>query len=143
MNLTLMTDNEILLLIASRAKEVRILNDLRQSDLSQKSWGAFADALPDSWGNRVIENYFLKYKNLSPYEVSPLQKLLYIGNRGVGALEFYPVEGEEHDRVKETLEISELVKESRKVLRGDITELLPELFRVSSDSLGWGAMPLS
>ena len=43
----------------------------------------------------------------------------HIVNRGVGALEFYPVEGEQHDRVKETLEISELVKESRKVLRGE------------------------
>jgi len=98
--------------------------------------GVFADALPDSWGNRVIENYFLKYKNLSPYEVSPLQKLLYIGNRSVGALEFYPVEGKQHDSVKHTLEISTLVRESRKVLKGDMTELLPELFRVSSDSLG-------
>ena len=37
MNMTLMTDNEILQLIASRAKEVRIANDLRQSDLSEHS----------------------------------------------------------------------------------------------------------
>jgi serine/threonine-protein kinase HipA len=28
------------------------------------------------------------------------------------------------------------VKQSRKVLRGDVTELLPDLFRISSDSLG-------
>lgn len=98
--------------------------------------GVFADALPDSWGSRIIENYFLKHKNLSPYDVSPLQKLLYMGNRSVGALEFYPVEGKQHDSVKQTLEISTLVRESRKVLRGDMTELLPELFRVSSDSLG-------
>ncbi len=37
MNLTLMTDKEILKLIASRAKEVRISHDLRQSDLSEKA----------------------------------------------------------------------------------------------------------
>jgi transcriptional regulator with XRE-family HTH domain len=37
MNLTLMTDNEILKLLASRAKEVRIVNDMRQSDLSERS----------------------------------------------------------------------------------------------------------
>ncbi|CAA6822036.1 MAG: Unknown protein [uncultured Sulfurovum sp.] len=37
MNLTLMTDGEILKLIADRAKTVRISHDLRQSDLSQKS----------------------------------------------------------------------------------------------------------
>ncbi len=32
-----MTDNEILKLIASRAKEVRISHELRQSDLSERS----------------------------------------------------------------------------------------------------------
>ena len=37
MNMTLMTDNEILQLIASRAREVRIANNLRQSDLSERS----------------------------------------------------------------------------------------------------------
>ncbi len=37
MNLTLMTDKEILALIADRAKKVRITHDLRQSDLSEKS----------------------------------------------------------------------------------------------------------
>ena len=37
MNLTLMTDKEILTLIADRAKKVRISHDLRQSDLSEKS----------------------------------------------------------------------------------------------------------
>jgi transcriptional regulator with XRE-family HTH domain len=37
MNLTLMTDTEILEMVASKAREVRIANDLRQSDLSRKS----------------------------------------------------------------------------------------------------------
>lgn len=37
MNLILMTDEEILKSIASRAREVRISRDLRQSDLSLKS----------------------------------------------------------------------------------------------------------
>jgi len=98
--------------------------------------GVFADALPDSWGSKIVENYFLKHKNTSPYDVSSLQKLLYMGNRAVGALEFFPSEEESDDRVKEILELSELVKESRKVLRGDIIDLLPEVFRISSDSLG-------
>lgn len=37
MNLTLMTDKEILTLIADRAKKIRIAHDLRQCDLSEKS----------------------------------------------------------------------------------------------------------
>ncbi len=98
--------------------------------------GVFADALPDSWGSKIVENYFLKYKKIPPYEVSSVQKLLYMGNRGVGALEFYPAQREVDDRTKQILEISELVEDSRKILKGDVVELLPELFRISSDSLG-------
>jgi len=98
--------------------------------------GVFADSLPDSWGNKIVENYFLKHKHISPYDISPIQKLLYMGSRGVGALEFYPDLDSKSAKIKQTIEISELVRESRKVLRGEITELLPELFRVSSDSLG-------
>ncbi len=37
MNLILMTDTEILEMVASKARKVRIANDLRQSDLSRKS----------------------------------------------------------------------------------------------------------
>ena len=37
MNLTLMTDMEILKQIASRAKDARIKQELRQSDLSERS----------------------------------------------------------------------------------------------------------
>lgn len=98
--------------------------------------GVFADALPDSWGSKIVENYFLKHKNISPYDVSPLQKLLYMGSRATGALEFSPSEEKNDERVKATLELANLVKESRKVLRGEVVDLLPELFRVSSDSLG-------
>jgi len=107
-----------------------------QLDYFEGLAGVFADALPDSWGSKIIENYFLKYKNIPPYEVSSLQKLLYMGSRGVGALEFSPAGREDEDQVKHILEISELVKDSKKILRGDVVELLPELFRISSDSLG-------
>lgn len=98
--------------------------------------GVFADALPDTWGTKIVENYFLKYKQKSPYEISPLHKLLYMGDRGMGALEFYPCEGNTHQSMGESLEIAQLVAQSRKVLEGNINDVLPEIFRVSSDSLG-------
>lgn len=97
--------------------------------------GVFADALPDSWGTKIVENYFLKHKNIPPHSISAIDKLLYIGNRGVGALEFYPSCGQSNQS-KQILEISALVKESKKVLRGDVSYVLPEIFRLSSDSLG-------
>ena len=97
--------------------------------------GVFADSLPDSWGTKIVENYFLKHKNIPPHNISAIDKLLYIGSRGAGALEFYP-SYEQSDQTKQILEISALVQESKKVLRGDVSYVLPEIFRLSSDSLG-------
>ena len=97
--------------------------------------GLFADSLPDSWGTKIVENYFLKHKNIPPHSISAIDKLLYIGNRGVGALEFHP-SYEQSEQTKQILEISTLVQESKKLLRGDVSYVLPEIFRLSSDSLG-------
>lgn len=97
--------------------------------------GVFADSLPDSWGTKIVENYFLKHKNIPPHNISAIDKLLYMGSRGAGALEFYP-SYEQSDKAKQILEISALVRESKKVLRGDVSYVLPEIFRLSSDSLG-------
>ncbi len=97
--------------------------------------GVFADSLPDSWGTKIVENYFLKHKNIPPHNISAIDKLLYIGNRGAGALEFYP-SYTQSDKAKQLLEISSLVQESKKLLRGDVSYVLPEIFRLSSDSLG-------
>ncbi len=97
--------------------------------------GVFADALPDSWGTKIVENYFLKHKNIPPYEVSAIDKVLYMGSRAAGALEFFP-SCVENNTQKQVIEIAQLVKESKRVLRGDISYMLPEIFRISSDSLG-------
>ena len=97
--------------------------------------GLFADSLPDSWGTKIVENYFLQHKNIPPHSISAIDKLLYIGNRGVGALEFHP-SYEQSEQTKQILEISTLLQASKKVLRGDVSYVLPEIFRLSSDSLG-------
>ena len=97
--------------------------------------GVFADALPDSWGIKMVENYFVKHKNVPPYEISAIDKVLYMGSRGAGALEFYP-SIVEHDTLKQAIDIAQLLKESKRVLRGDVSCVLPEIFRISSDSLG-------
>lgn len=49
----------------------------------------FSDALPDDFGNAVI-NAWLARNGRSTDLFTPLERLLYIGNRGMGALEFEP-----------------------------------------------------
>jgi len=51
--------------------------------------GVFADSLPDTFGNQLIDSYFAK-KGIVPEKISALDRLLYIGKRGMGALEYSP-----------------------------------------------------
>ena len=55
----------------------------------QKLPSFIADSLPDAWGNMLFERW-RKDNRLSERAVTPLEKLAFIGKRGMGALEFVP-----------------------------------------------------
>lgn len=48
-----------------------------------------ADSLPDKWGNRVFE-YWAKMRGIKSSDITPVDKLSFIGSRGMGALQFEP-----------------------------------------------------
>ena len=48
-----------------------------------------ADSLPDAWGNQLFE-LWRQQNHISNAEITPLDKLSFIGRRGMGALEFLP-----------------------------------------------------
>ncbi len=48
-----------------------------------------ADSLPDSWGNQLFD-LWRRQNHLSSADINPLDKLSFIGRRGMGALEFLP-----------------------------------------------------
>jgi len=51
--------------------------------------GTLSDSLPDRFGHRMIECW-LAENNLDPDAFNPVDRLCYIGSRGMGALEFRP-----------------------------------------------------
>ncbi len=51
--------------------------------------GAFADTLPDDFGNAVI-NAWLERQGIPKEDFGTLDRLLYTGSRGMGALEYHP-----------------------------------------------------
>ena len=55
----------------------------------QKLPSFIADSLPDAWGNQLFEQW-RKENNLTERNVTSLEKLAFIGKRGMGALEFVP-----------------------------------------------------
>lgn len=48
-----------------------------------------ADSLPDEWGNTLFEQW-AKQNKIPISQISPFLKLIFIGKRGMGALEFEP-----------------------------------------------------
>ena len=53
--------------------------------------GMLADALPDKYGNQLI-NKWLAQNGRPPDSMNPVEKLCFIGSRGMGALEFEPAQ---------------------------------------------------
>ena len=90
--------------------------------------GLLADSLPDRYGTRLIE-VWLQRQGRSLNNFSPIERLCYMGSRGMGALEFVPalVTPKKAARV----EVSELVALARKIL-SDREDLLVNL---SNDEL--------
>ncbi len=76
--------------------------------------GLLADSLPDDFGNALID-VWLATQNRSPESFNPVEKLCYISNRGMGALEFLPtIAGA--PTPKQNLQVEELVKLANQVL---------------------------
>lgn len=53
--------------------------------------GLLADALPDKYGNKLI-NVWLAQQGRPENSMNPVEKLCFIGSRGMGALEFEPAQ---------------------------------------------------
>jgi serine/threonine-protein kinase HipA len=75
--------------------------------------GMLADALPDKFGNRLIDAW-LAETGRSADRFSPVDRLCYIGNRGIGALEFEPTVRKATRSKK--LEVAHLVDLANRVL---------------------------
>ncbi len=75
-----------------------------------------ADALPDDFGNALIDAY-LSRAGVERNAITPLDRLAYMAARGMGALEFRPARGPRHTKPT-AIELSELVTSSRQALAG-------------------------
>jgi len=76
--------------------------------------GLLSDALPDRFGNQLID-IWLASQGRSKNSMNPVERLCYIGNRGMGALEFEPAVRNETEK-SIPLEINTLVELSKRAL---------------------------
>lgn len=73
-----------------------------------------ADSLPGRWGNAVFDAWAAE-NHIRASEITSVDKLLFIGKRGMGALEFEPAEEFIQER---SFELSELYKKAMEILQG-------------------------
>lgn len=76
--------------------------------------GLLADSLPDRYGNKLI-NRWLEQNNRLPESMNPVEKLCFIGKRGMGALEFEPAFLKDGSNTF-AIELSGLVEIAKKML---------------------------
>ncbi|NLA48630.1 MAG: type II toxin-antitoxin system HipA family toxin [Bacteroidales bacterium] len=76
--------------------------------------GLLADALPDKYGNQLI-NLWLAQQGRPQDSMNPVEMLCFIGTRGMGAMEFEPAEPIESKRIF-SIEIDSLVATAQKIL---------------------------
>lgn len=101
----------------SEAREPFVFVDL--PELSFKRLPAMlADALPDDFGNALIDAW-MAGKGIDKAQVTPLDRLAYMGKRGMGALEFKPA----HTTAVASataIKLSRLVESARQAVHGDL-----------------------
>lgn len=86
--------------------------------------GLVSDALPDGWGLLLMDRLFRK-NNIDPAQVSALDRLAFIGQRGLGALSFEPATA--MGLAAGDIPLLELAQQARVLMAGKDSELLKEL----------------
>ncbi len=76
--------------------------------------GLLADSLPDRFGNALIDAWLAR-QGRSPESFDSVERLCYIGRRGMGALEFQPEQGP-RERTSKDISVDALVELASEVL---------------------------
>jgi len=98
--------------------------------------GLLADALPDRFGNALITEYLAR-KGTRVEDITTLQRLVYIGRRAMGALEFEPaLRDARSPAVVAPLQLSHLVEDARRALRGEFSKVAQDIIDVGSSAGG-------
>ena len=112
--------------------------------------GLIADILPDKYGNALI-NVWLARQGRPSNSLNPVETLCFIGKRGMGALEFEPIQPKPKDtstkiELGNLIEIAEEILSGRKDFTTNLTEneekALFEILKIGSSAGGARAKAL-
>lgn len=95
--------------------------------------GLFNDSLPDGWGRLLFDRLAQSQGGLSS-EVSPLDRLAYVGKTGMGALVYEPEVI--INRENGAINLDSIAQQALEVLKGSSEEVLQELLTLNGSSAG-------
>ena len=98
-------------------------------------FGVFADSLPDSWGQLLLDRY-LESIGIKRGEISTLDRLAYVGQSGMGALEYLPSREADFDYRNTGLDYDIIAKECENILSSKRSDQLDVLFKMGGSSGG-------
>ena len=101
-------------------------------------FGVFADSLPDSYGELLLDRY-LKSKKININELTCLDRLAYVGTSGMGLLEYIPDLSSDTDR--SNIDFDYIQKECNDLFNSKEVENITELYYLGGSS--GGARPKS
>jgi serine/threonine-protein kinase HipA len=90
--------------------------ELRESNTFKGLPGLLADVLPDKYGNAII-NAWLARNGRASNSLNPVELLCFIGKRGMGALEFEPIEPR-GPNTSTKIELDGLISIAQEILSG-------------------------
>ena len=124
--------------IAPRSLAFNESPQLAKEDLFFGLHGIFNDSLPDGWGLLLMDRAFMDKFGWGRAEITPLDRLAYIGSRGMGALEYQPEHLSSSD-LDDEVDIGKMADAAHCVLEGRQSDVLSQL-RIQGGSPG-GARP--
>lgn len=100
--------------------------------------GVFHDSLPDKFGTKVIERYF-ESKGIAPYELNVVQKLMFVGKRGMGAITYEPTKKIKNNvETQEIIDIQNFYENSIKIVSGESIEVIDTMLQFMESSASTG-----
>jgi len=123
-----------------KASPISLAKDIKEIETTpllflEKVAGFISDSLPGNFGNEILQNFFLTNQNKYP---TVSDKLLFIGNRGLGALTFHP-SIEYDNNMQETLALKDMFSKVKELQKGGDYHSLQSAFLVSAHSFVGGA----
>ena len=97
-------------------------------------WGVFNDSLPDGWGRLLMDRHLMRL-GINQASLTPLDRLSYIGNYGMGALTYEPVRETEEIMLSDIV-LDDLAASSQDILEGSSEALVDELLSLNASSAG-------